>query len=121
VPILPTSQFQICFHESPEWTSEHHASRVTSLPTPLEHNKVQTLGRLKQSPPPTKLKSINSKLKSNTNSWGGVEHWTCAGEQKWDKEPNSQWTNKDKTPKAESGDWAISQFPKVNFKLTLVK
>jgi hypothetical protein len=41
-------------------------------------------------PPPTKLKSINSELQSD--SGGGVEHWNCPSEQGWDKELNSQWT-----------------------------
>jgi hypothetical protein len=44
-------------------------------------------------PPPAKLKAINIKLYSNTNIGGGVECWTCPGEQVRGKEPNFHcWT-----------------------------
>jgi hypothetical protein len=58
---LPASWLQSWLCETAEQIGKHHTQQVTSLPTPKENNPVQPLGRL-NSPPPAKLKTINSEL-----------------------------------------------------------
>jgi hypothetical protein len=59
----------VCVNLQNEQMNIMHHMQLPFLP-PGEHNPAQSLGRL--NPPPTKLKSINSELQSD--SGGGVEH-----------------------------------------------
>jgi hypothetical protein len=78
-------------------------SCTTWLPYPLPGNIIQHSHWEDWIPLPTKLKSINSELYSNTNSGGGGGmlnlHWRIGVGQ----EVNSQWTNAGKTTKLRVG------------------
>jgi hypothetical protein len=59
-------------------------------PLPTSQNIIQHSPWEDWLPPQTKLKRIKSKLQSNTDSRGRVEHWTCHGEWGWGKEQSFQ-------------------------------
>jgi hypothetical protein len=108
-PFLPASWFQSCLHK-------HRRNRWATHTT---HNSpTYPLGTLLSAAPgqieyttPTKLKSIDIELQSNTYRQVRVG-WNAKptpGEWGWGEEPNSQWTKEGKGAKAETRGGATSQ------------
>jgi hypothetical protein len=101
---LPAGQFQSCLCIPAEWTSEQHTPYVWLLYLPIR-NIIQHRLWAYWIPPPKKkksLKTIGSKLQSNTRSWAGVVCRTFPSEGGWGKESNSQWMKVGKVTKHEN-------------------
>jgi hypothetical protein len=110
--ISPTSQLQCCLCETAEWTSEHHAPHSTSLPPPRKI--ILCSPWADWTPPPAKLKTMNTELQSNTDRRGGggilnLPQRTGMGQGAEFSALNSHWTNVGKPSNAENGDRATNQ------------
>jgi hypothetical protein len=106
VLFLLTNQFQSRLCEPPEGTDEHHAP--CAIPLPTSGIKSSTAPGQTE-PHTTKLKIINRKLQSNTNSGGGGGMLNLPQRMGWGKELNSQWRYVGKATKAESRSGETSQ------------